>query len=186
MERQLQRVLQQGFEYAVSRRQESWVYRKRSGHFLHMSWRAIGEQRSQRLKKNIFPPPGEKLLEPARAGPRMRARKQNRRRGSEGEDGTPRSSRTVSGWLAVCRWGWLANSWRRRAEGAGLWRSLYTPPSMCGDGRRWRQSTGWAGTILETRSNSVGENKLLRSVGARNMLPSSTVGKCIYVCISAY
>lgn len=48
MERQLQRIFQQGFQYAVSRRQESWVYRQRSGHFLHMSWRATGEQSSQR------------------------------------------------------------------------------------------------------------------------------------------
>lgn len=57
VERQLQRILQQGFQHPVSRRQKSWVYRKRSGHFLHMSWRAIWEQSSQRLK---FPPRKQK------------------------------------------------------------------------------------------------------------------------------
>lgn len=151
MERQLQRIFQQGFQHAVSRRQESWVYRKRSGHFLHLSWRATGEQSSQRQDWLSPDKRRDRTRSPARGDPRRPGK--NRRRGSEGQDGTRRSSRTVSGWLAVCRRGWLANSWRRRrrrAEGAELWRS-YTSPSMCGDGRRWRQTPGRAGTLPAAR-----------------------------------
>lgn len=164
MERQLQRVFQQGFQHAVSRRQESWVYRNRSGHFFHMSWRAIWEL-SLQTHDWISPPLKKKKKEKrpnSLAGPvQILADGGKRRRSSEGEDGAPRCSRTVSGWLAVCRRGCLANSWRRRAGGPELWRSLYTSPSMCGDGRRWRQTTRRAETLLAARSGRVGKNPFI-------------------------
>lgn len=103
MERQLQRIFQQGFQYAVSRRQESWVYRQRSGHFLHMSWRATGEQSSQR-QGWLFPDATELASRPVKILADGEGKK--RRPGSEGRDGSPRSSRTASGWLSVVEAGW--------------------------------------------------------------------------------
>lgn len=147
VERQLQRILQQGFQHAVSRRQKSWVYRKRSGHFLHMSWRAIWEQSSQRLK---FPPRKEKeATELAGRSVKVPRRWNKRRRCSEGDDRVPRSSRSASGWLSVVEGGWqIAGGGGQREE--CRCQSSYTPPSMCGDGCRWRQSTGRAGSAARS------------------------------------
>lgn len=101
-------------ESAAGKLEEVWPF---SPYVLKGNWKTkLAETRLN------FPPKKEtELARRLPGGPRRRGeQKKRRRRGSEGDDGTPRSSRTVSGWLAVCRRGWLANSWRRRAEGAGL------------------------------------------------------------------
>lgn len=125
--------------------------------------RAAGEQSLQRLISPRRKERRHRRCRPARGGPRRRGGGVwKRRRSSERDVGALRGGRTVNVcWSGCCR-GRLAEDWRRRAETAELWRSLYSSPSMCGDRRQWRQSTGGRGRLLrcvhETSKNRGSEH----------------------------
>lgn len=76
---------------------------------------------------------------------------------------TPKTGlRTAAGRRAAgclsSKAGWqIAGGGGRGESGA-----LYTPRSMCGDGRRWRQTDGRAGTLLAARSVGVGKTATVR------------------------
>lgn len=160
MKRQLQRVLQQGLQDSVRRRQKSWVYWKRSGHFFHTSWRATGKESSRRPNKFSPPTPEKKKLSDVTKADSWSQTTPGLgwwRRGSARQQDDERQ--TVCPSVAEAQRLIAGGGGGRRRERS---RTRFTPGPMPGGSRRWRQTARGRGLKLWCIHDTSSKEQLRR------------------------